>query len=188
MPTAVLNLFLGHSTTMTSVSYGGEIIRRKGNFDIVFGLEYANISPADGLYLEKGNDPGQFDQYPDYVHFDNFSMLSVDGAFIWHAELTPFMQLRYGAGIGIGFLLGNIKKTKTTCTKHGASTTPDQLDDPTECDPQPATTKNADKPPVVPIVDLLAGLRFKLGDQVSLNLEMGFRDVFFAGGSVGYFF
>src|SRR5262245_16370512 len=49
MPSAVLNLFLGHSTTLTSVAGGAEIIRRKGNLDMVWGLEYANISPADGL-------------------------------------------------------------------------------------------------------------------------------------------
>jgi hypothetical protein len=31
-------------------------------------------------------------------------------------------------------------------------------------------------------------VRFKLADQVSINLETGFRDMFYAGGGVGYFF
>jgi hypothetical protein len=184
MPSAVLNLFLGHSTSMSSVAVGGEVIRRKGNLDIVFGLEWANVSPKDGLYLEKGKDPSIQGDYPDFVHFDSFSMISLDGTFVWHTELTDFLQLRYGAGIGIGFLLGNIVKTKTTCS---STTTVDQLDDPNVC-MQSATSRNADKPPVVPIVNLLLGLRIKLVEQLSANVEIGFRDVFFGGLSVGYFF
>jgi hypothetical protein len=188
MPTAVLNLFLGHSTTLTSWSAGGEIIRRKGNLDMVWGLEYANISPADGLYLEKGKDPGMFGDYPDKIHFDGFSMISVDWSFIWHTDLTPFMQLRYGAGIGVGFTLGNIQKFKMMCD---ADTTPDELDDinTTKCRQQTTTPVNADMPSRVwPIVNLLAGLRFQLVDQLALNVELGFRDVFFGGLSLGYFF
>jgi hypothetical protein len=186
LPQSVLQLFLGHATSMTSFSVGGEVVRKKGNLDIVFGLEYANISPKDGLYLEKGKDPANFGDSPDYVHFNNFSMISLDGSFIWHSDLTDFMQLRYGAGIGVGFLLGDIEKQKTSCA---SNTTVDQLDDPntTQCVRQP-TVKNADKPPVVPIVNLLAGIRFKLGEQGSINLELGFRDVFFGGLSLDYFF
>jgi len=44
-------------------------------------------------------------------------------------------------------------------------------------------------PPVVPIVNLMAGLRFKLVDQLSLQVELGWRfPAFFAGAGVGYFF
>jgi hypothetical protein len=185
LPASVLNLFLGHATSMSSVAIGGEVIRRKGNLDIVFGLEYANISPANGLYLEKGKNPALMSDYPDYVTFDNFSMVSVDGTFIWHADLAPFMQFRYGAGIGIGFLLGDIKKQKGSCP---SSTTPDQLDNPHACDPVSPTVRLADKPPVVPIVNLLVGLRFKIVNELSANVEIGFRDVFFSGVSLGYFF
>lgn len=185
LPTAVLNLFLDHSTSMNSVSFGGEVIRRKGNLDIVFGLEYANISPSNGLYLEKGKNPSLMTDQPDYVTFDNFSMVSVDGTFIWHSDLTDIIQFRYGAGIGIGFLLGDIKKQKASCS---STTTVNQLDDPHACDPVSTTVRISDKPPVVPIVNLLLGLRFKLKDLVSINVEAGFRDVFFTGVSLGYFF
>src|SRR5262250_1270501 len=98
LPSAVLNLFLGHSTSMNSFAAGGEVIRRKGNLDIVFGLEYANISPSNGLYLEKGKNPALMTDQPDYVTFDNFSMISLDGTFIWHSDLADWMQFRYGTG------------------------------------------------------------------------------------------
>jgi hypothetical protein len=189
LPTAVLNLFLGHSTTLTSWSAGGEVIRRKGGLDMVWGLEYANVGPKDGLYLERGKDPGMFGDYPDLIHFDNFSLISADWSFIWHTDLTPIIQLRYGAGFGVGFLLGNAKKTKMTCD---SDTSVDELDDPATTKCRPDTSRpvtNADLPSRVwPIVNLIAGLRFQLGPQVGLSLEVGFRDVFFGGLSLGYFF
>jgi len=188
MPSAVLNLFLGHSTTMKSFSGGGEVIRRKGNLDMVWGLEFANISPDDGLYLEKGKDPGQFGDYPDYIHFDGFALISLDWSFIWHSDITSKIQFRYGAGIGVAFLLGNIQKFQQPCPQ---GTTADQLDDPNFCPVANRATqpKDADIPSRVwPVVNLLAGMRFQLVDQVALSVEIGFRDVFFGGIGVGYFF
>jgi hypothetical protein len=188
MPTTVLNLFLGHSTSMTSISAGGEVIRRKGNLDMVWGIEYANISPSDGLYLEKGKDPGQFGDYPDYLHFDNFSLISLDWSFIWHSDITPRFQFRYGAGIGVGFLIGNIQKYQQPCNP---GTTADQLDDPNFCPVNNRATspKLADIPSRVwPVVNVLAGLRYQIVDQVAVSAEIGFRDVFFGGLGLGYFF
>jgi hypothetical protein len=186
LPQSVLELFLGHATSLSSYAFGGEVIRRKGNLDIAFGVEYANLSPSDGLYLEKNRNPANSSDYPDFVHFDGFGMISVDGTFIWHTDLTPWMSFRYGAGVGIGFLVGDIDKQKATC---GSTTTTGQLDDPSVCPVTPGTVvRKADYPPVVPIVNLLLGLRIKLHDEVSLNVEAGFRDVFFVGGGIGYFF
>ena len=42
---------------------------------------------------------------------------------------------------------------------------------------------------MVPIPSLLLGLRIKIIDQLSFNLEAGFKlPSFFAGGGIGYFF
>jgi hypothetical protein len=71
-----------------------------------------------------------------------------------------------------------------------ANTTADDLDDPStpQCMPIPGSEFNRDKIPVVPIVHLLVGLRFKLIDQLSLSVELGIRDVPFVGANIGYFF
>jgi hypothetical protein len=188
LPSALLNLFLEHSTSLAQYSVGAAFVRRKGNFDIEFGLEYANVSPKDGYYLEKGKDPSQQGQYPDKIHFDNFSMISADATFIWHSDIIPTVQVRYGAGIGLGFLLGDIIGTKQMCTT-GTST--GDLDDPNangKCTDLSGTTAPKSKPPILPIVHLLAGIRFKLIDQLSLNVEVGIRDLPFVGLNIGYFF
>jgi hypothetical protein len=184
MPAGVIELFVEHATSMNSVSFGGEVIRRKGNFDIVFGIEYGNISPEDGLYQEPDEDPSMMGMYPDYVRFDNFALLSLDASFLWHVNLTDFMMFRYGAGIGIGVVLGGFTQTDTTCNN---TTTIDDLDNPNACT-LTGTPEDGDPPPVVPIVNLLLGLRFKIADQLGVNIEAGFRDVFFVGGGIGYFF
>jgi hypothetical protein len=188
MPTAVLDLFLDHSTSMSSVGVGAEIVRRKGNFDIVFGFEYENIEPANGLYLEKGDDPGAncglTGECPDYVVFNDFALLGFDASFIWHVDIVPKLQFRYGAGIGVGLVLGEVLQYDTLCPP---GTTPGDLDNPGHCG-QLGTYEEADVPPVVPIVNVLLGFRLKLADALSINLEGGFRDVFFRGAGTEYFF
>jgi hypothetical protein len=184
MPTAVLNLFLDHSTPMASWGIGADFIRRKGNLDIDFAIEWENISPKNGLYESQGDDPGTPGQYPDFVEFQNFALLGADASFIWHVNLFSHVQFRYGAGIGVGAVLGKIVQHKTICP---AGTTDSQLENPNICT-ETGQTKFAAVPPVVPIVNVQLGFRIRIVDKLSLNLEGGFRDVFFAGAGIDYFF
>jgi hypothetical protein len=187
MPQFILQGFFAHATPMRSVGFGAEAIRRKGHFDIVISGEYDDVSPADGLYEEKGQTPNTESQFPDYVKFDHFSLLSFDVSFIWHVDLADFIQFRVGAGLGLGAVLGHFTQTDARCD---TATTNDDLDDPmtSHCVPVPGSSKIGDKPPIVPVVNSLIGLRFKIGDDLSANVEVGFRDVFFTGIGLGYFF
>jgi hypothetical protein len=192
VPKWLLNLFLDHSTGMTSVGVGGEfILHRRTDFDVVFGLEYENISPANGLYQEKGDDPNVPGQYPDFTEFDSFAFLSVDASFVWHTKLSKIVDLRYGAGIGLGLVLGDIYSTDTDCgrgPKAGHVTLSD-LDSASTCPIIPgATREKKDVPPVVPVVNLLVGTRIKATDNIVINVELGFRNMFFAGLGVEYIF
>lgn len=184
-PQFMLDVFVEHSTPMNSFSVAGEVIRRKGHFDIVLSIEYARVSPEDGLWQEKGENPGMIDMYPDLLKFD-VALLSGDVSFIWHLPITDFLSFRYGAGIGIGVPLGSFTQQDTVCS---SNTTVDDLDDPNACTPVPGKIEDGDLPPIVPIVNVLLGARFKLVDQLSLQIEGGWRfPSFFIGGGVGYFF
>jgi hypothetical protein len=187
IPKAIFNLFVDHSTPMSQYSIGAAFVRRRGNFDIEFAVTYANTKPKNGYWLDKGNNPGVQGQYPGLRNFDDLSLIGADATFIWHTDIVPTVQFRYGAGIGIGFLIGNIVGTDTVCD---ANTQASDLDDPStdQCHPVDGSTRNRDKIPVVPIVHLLAGLRFKLIDQLSLNVELGLWDAPFVGANIGYFF
>lgn len=188
VPQALFNLFVEHSTTMKSVSFAASLIRRKGNFDIQFTLEYGKFAPDDGLWQEKDEDPSMIGMYPDVKRFHNLGMVSLDASFIWHVDLTDFMQFRYGAGIGVGVKTGKADGTDTICD---STTTLDDLDDPhtAHCNEVPSSNQEIDIPPVLPVINLLVGLRFKLVEQLSINIETGFRfPAFFVGGGIGYFF
>ncbi|MBI4510473.1 MAG: hypothetical protein HY698_12620 [Deltaproteobacteria bacterium] len=187
IPTWLLNLFLDHSTAMGHPGIALEAVRRKGDFDIVLGLEYENISPKDGLYLEKGDNPGTPGEYPDYVTFDGLALLGMDISFLWHLKFHEKVSLRYGAGIGVGFVLGDVVQADTVCNP---GTSADDLDDPKACpvDPRALPEKSDDVPPVVPIVNVLVGMRFKVTDRIFVNLEGGFRNMFYGGIGTNYMF
>jgi len=182
MPTAVMNLFLDHSTPMSSVGFGAQAIRRKGNFDIAFGLEYENVSPSNGYYVESGGNPA-LPEDNDFVTFDGLAVLGLDASFIWHAPIAKRVDFRYGAGIGIGFVFGDIYQADASCTGPDLS-----AGSPTCTHVMGLGPKSNDVPPVVPIVNVLLGTRIKVNDQINVNVEGGFRDVFYLGVGSDYIF
>ncbi len=192
VPKAMLNLFLAHSTSMNSVGFGAEVVGRKGDSDIVFGIEYDGASPENGLYQDKGDDPGQCQadsgKCPDFTEFDGLGMIGLDVTFIWHAQLSSRVQLRYGGGAGVGIVTGAVYQTKKFCPP---GTTNDSLDDPNKCAttlPGETRKKSDSVPPVVPIISALIGARFLISDNLSLNAEFGFRDVLYLGMSTDWIF
>ncbi len=185
VPEGIIELFLedvpsGVSTT----GFGLEIVRRKGDFDIVVGLEFENVSPDDGLYLEKGDTPGLPGEDPDFVEFQDFATAGVDVSFVWHAEIAPKVDFRYGAGIGLALVLGDIIQTDTNCSTVGEIGSCSK-----DINGEQVNEKNEDVPPVVPIVNLLVGARIEVLPQLTVNLEGGLRaPLFFFGIGTTYLF
>ena len=199
-----LSLFLDESTSLNSVAFGGEFIRRKGNFDLVASIDFGFYSPPDGNYLGSGKDP-KFDT--DYTQFRDLNILAFAVHFIWHHEFLPWLSLVYGAGVGLGIVLGDIYRISNDpdrCNRDNAG-------DENQCYPKgvnPATreedllrlTGGNDSPqdphlfkeddvwPVIPVVHLLVGLNFKISQQFSVRLDGGWRDAFYVGATGHYFF
>jgi hypothetical protein len=184
-PAFMMNLFVEEQTSggMFHPGFGLELNRRKGEFELVLGFEYDNLSPEDGYWLEKGDDGVTPGQYPDFVDFDGLSWFTTDLTFVFHSPISDKVAFRYGAGFGLGVVFGDALQTDTTCTgtdfendctlDTGAGS---QVNDP------------ADIPPVFPVVNLLLGAQFRPSRSVSINLEGGLRTVFFFGISGTYYF
>lgn len=212
VPTWFLGMFLDHSTGLASVSLGGEFVRRKGNLDIVASLNFGFYSPPDGNFLGNGKQPAVD---TDYIQFDGLNVLALDVAFIWHHEFTPWLSLVYGAGLGLGFVIGDIYRI----SNYQGKCTHDNLDDFGQCNPVPPGGDQAswnanreaylangchqeggDSPtspcqfreddvwPVVPIVHLLIGVNFKINEQFSVRVDGGFHNAFYFGATGHYFF
>jgi len=182
MPRSILNLFVDQSQPMSSVGFGAQLVRRKGDFDVIFALEYEGVAADEGFWTENGGNPSQGDT--DYVTFDGFALLGLDVGFVWHKSLHPRVDLRYGAGVGLGFVLGDYTQIDASCP--GITDTGNVND--STCTRLPTSETNKNKPPVVPIVNVLIGARIKANDQISINVEFGFRDMFFLGVGSDYIF
>jgi hypothetical protein len=185
VPGFVRNIFFDRSPNPTVLVMGGEFIRRRGNLDIVFGVEYWKIGADDGLILDKGDDPSMPDEAPDFVRFDGLGGIGADATFTWHTPIAPMLDFRYGAGIGVVIPVGNVTQTDTECEPN---TRPEDLDNPGVCDEIPGSTVDANIPPILPLPTLLVGLRFSPIEQFSINLELGVHFLFFGGISAQYYF
>lgn len=185
VPKFALELFVEEASgSVFRPGFGLEFSRRKGNFELVLGVEYENLSPRDGFWLGNDSDPNVPEEAPDFYEFDNFSWVAADLAFLWGAPINDKLSFRYGFGLGIGVVLGEVLQTDSTCAPGTddiqvdcmANRSGEQVDDP------------ADLPPVLPVVDLLAGLQWKPAEKVTINFETGFRSAAFLGLSTNFYF
>jgi hypothetical protein len=209
-----LGLFLDAHTDLASVALGGEFIRRKGNMDIVASVNFGFYSPPDGNYLGGGNPPSVD---TDYIQFRDLNVLSFDVAFIWHHHFNSWVSLVYGAGLGIGVVLGDIFRISTFQGKCNH----ENVDNIDECNPvnpndaaglakwkdnpdawladqqactggddplNPCQFREEDVWPVIPVLHLLIGVNFKINEQFSVRVDGGFHNAFYVGAATHYFF
>jgi hypothetical protein len=198
VPGWLLGAFTQNNMPLNSASIAGEFIRRKSNLDIVGSMDLSFMSPSDGNWLGN-NHPAATDT--DYVQFDGFKVLSFDATFIWHHALAEKWQLEYGAGVGLGIVMGRILRT----SDYGGSCATDpgnvQTCHPILCANGPCTEaqlaasmtgapdgpasphrfEDSNVPPVIPIVNLLAGIVYQVQERTRMRLEAGFRNAFFLG-------
>ncbi len=184
-PAFMMNLFVEEQTSggMFHPGFGLELNRRKGEFELVLGFEYENLSPSDGYWLEKGDDGTSPGQYPDFVDFDGLSWFTTDLTFMFHSPINEKVAFRYGAGFGLGIVFGDALQTDQVCSG---------TDFETQCmnDMSGGAQRNdpADIPPVFPVVNLILGAQFRPSRSVSINIETGLRTIFFFGISGTYYF
>jgi hypothetical protein len=184
-PSFMMNLFVEDQTSggMFHPGFGLELNRRKGEFELVLGFEYENLSPDDGFWREKGDDGTSPGQTPDFIEFDGLSWFTTDLTFMFHSPINDKVAFRYGAGFGLGIVFGDALQNDTNCTG---------TDFENDCtlDMSAGAQKNdpADIPPVFPVVNLLVGAQFRPSRAVSINIETGLRTIFFFGVSGTYYF
>ncbi len=206
---AMMSGFLTASTELNSMSGGAEFIVRKRTFDIVTSLDLTFVNLRDGNFLGSGRDASLDTHFTQFGDFGQLSMLSADVSIIGHTALTQWLELRYGAGVGLGLVIGDVHTINNgpICTKDnagdiskcfpvsptvgpipldqpGAEAKLKQTEDPTKIDlagdPHRHVTQN--KPPVMVVVNLLVGFRFKVHRRLAFDVEVGFRDAIFVGG------
>jgi hypothetical protein len=208
----MLKPYLDTSTSLNSFAVGLQYHRRYDKFDVVTTLDFSWMALGDGNWLGKGNDPALDTKY---VQFDKLSFLSADVAIIGHHAFNNWLEIRGGAGLGLGVVFGDVLTTSNSnqvCNKDNAGDTskcypisptvgPIYLNQPdteqklkaTEDSSRTDTAQNphrkpGNKPPVMAVLNIMLGLNFRLHKHVSAQVELGFRDAVYTGAGVQYHF
>jgi hypothetical protein len=205
VPSGLLGLFLDHVPGGVANTGGRlDLVRKRGNLELQLGFEYEHITPAAGVYVNKGDGPNiapsaSSQAAVDYI-LPNASLawFTVEFTFLNHAPITKWLAFRYGGGVGLGILTGSVPRYKVFCgagaslsnlspactppeVSSGGKATLDTADLPNQ--PQPEDT-----PPVFPVVNAIIGFQLRPIDKLVINLEGGIRTMPFIGTSIGYFF
>ncbi|MEZ4363096.1 MAG: hypothetical protein R3B48_23145 [Kofleriaceae bacterium] len=157
---------------------GFDLVRRKEDFEVQLGGEYERISVPKGIWIERGK-PIPANE-ADFVEFDGFGWLTLEATFLLHTPLSKLVALRYGAGVGIGLLLGDVTHVDRGCTSS----------DPASCTEETNGGQKIayDLPPVMPVVNAVFGVQLRPIEKLTINVEGGIRTLPFFGTSATYFF
>lgn len=165
---------------MQQPEIGLELIRRRGPFEASVGIAWARLGTKEGIWLTDFQD---LDDRPSLVEYDHFAWISTDVNAVWKYALDPNVSLRYGLGVGLGFLLGDVLETDYMCpTSRYAVEECRPSSDPVD------VRKPVNLPPLVPLTNALVGVQYAPTKSLSINLDSGLHTTIFVGLSVDVFF
>lgn len=194
VPNGLLELFVERAAGgAANTGFGLDLVRRRGDVELLLGIEYEKITVGEGAWVEKGTDPSRGDEV-DYIlgpgRGSNFGWLTLELTFAGHKKLHDKVAFRYGLGAGVGILTGELLKYDVLC---GAGASNQNLE---PCRPQALGGAGQDAdglpaayklPPAFPVVNGILGVQVRPTRKTVVNVEGGIRTVPFVGISFGYF-
>jgi hypothetical protein len=164
---------------VSNLGIGAELSRRKGDFEVQFGVEYEKLTITPGIWVEKDKPiPGPT---ADDVRDDGFGWVTAELSFMYHTPIVPQLAVRYGGGAGIGILMGDVRRTDQICNTSSTDS----------CNDDPAGQNQDtpyDLPPVMLVINAIVGVQVRPTDEIFINIEGGLRTVPFFGMTAGYYF
>ncbi len=175
LPDFVLDLFLDDHTGLHTVAAGFSVaIPLRDRERLVVELDWTRFTFPAGNWRGPNDDPGE----AKYVEAD-FQQISVDVTwrrFAWVADWFAFI---YGAGGGLAVVAGEARTAEVlpSCEAPIAS-----------CPHWREVGRDTVDPPsrILPVVHALVGVHMEPTESLSLRLEVGFRNVFYAGLAAGW--
>jgi hypothetical protein len=198
VPKSLLELFVTRAADGAhNYGLGVDLTRRRGTTELQLGFEYERISVGQGVWINKGDDVAAGDE-ADYVLGPDASghqlgWFTIEFTFLNHAEINKTFALRYGGGIGLGIVTGELDHYNIICT--GATNSapepgcvPSRYGGTGMYSEGTETQARYDLPPVFPVVNAIIGLEIKPTDKMTINIEGGIRTLPFVGVSSSVFF
>jgi len=198
VPKAILELFVDRAAGgAQNYGFGVDFTRRRGTSELQLGFEFEHINVGQGVWINKGDNVAAGDE-ADYVlspasSGNQLGWFTVEFTFLNHAEINRVLSVRYGGGIGVGILIGELDHYNIVCM--GATNSapepgcvPPRFNGNGAYSEGAATVVRYDLPPVFPVVNAILGLQIKPTEKMTINIEGGIRTLPFVGISTGYFF
>ena len=177
----VQKLFLGDTPgTATMAGAGFDFSRRKGSSEVIFGFGYDRLYAQEGYYVESGG-MATTQGDVDYITFRKAHWYTVELMVVNHVSLHKVLEFRFGGGIGVGVVRGAVRKTDAVCT--GLSVEQDCMVDPMAVE----VNKDANVPPVLPVVNALVGLQLRLTNFLHIHLDAGLHTVPYASAGISLY-
>jgi hypothetical protein len=203
VPKSVLDLFLSRAAGgAQNYGLGVDLTRRRGNTELQLGFEFEHVNLAQGVFINRGDNVAMGDE-ADYIlgpddragSGKNFGWFTVEFTFLNHAEINKWLALRYGGGLGLGVLIGEVDHYNIICGPGATNASPEPGCIPprfqgtgTYSEGTETLVKYDLGTPVFPVVNAILGLQFRPSDRVTINLEGGLRTLPFLGISSSMFF
>jgi hypothetical protein len=203
VPKSVLELFVTRAAGGAhNYGVGVDLTRRRGTTELQLGFEFEHVNVGQGVWINKGDDVAMGDE-ADYVlgpdrstgSGNQFGWFTLEFSFFNHAEITPWLSVRYGAGLGLGVLIGELDHYNIICAPGATNALPEPGCVPPRfqgtgmySEGQETLVKYDLGTPVFPVVNAIVGLQLKPTDHTTINLEGGIRTLPFVGVSSSFFF
>jgi len=174
VPGFLLDLLFADHTEFSNVGAGiGYEFGARDRYTWVFELDWTPIVPTAGNWRTDGDPPAA----ATYVE-SSLQLIAFDVSYKRQVPLTQDFRYFIGGGLGVGILVGDLTF---------AEVLPLCEEPVSECAHwRSATTESADLPTrVIPILQFSTGFELDIADTVMIRLEAGFRDVLFAGMTLG---
>lgn len=199
IPKSVLQLFIQRAAGgAQNYGLGVDLTRRRGTTELSLGFEYERVNVGEGVWINKGDDVAAGDE-ADYVLSPKSSghqlgWFTIEFTFLNHAEITKAVAVRYGAGIGVGIVRGQLDHYNIICVNAtNANPEPGCVPPTPPFNGQGMYTEGTPTqvayslPPVFPVVNAILGLEIKPSRHMTINIEGGIRTLPFAGVSTAVF-
>jgi hypothetical protein len=198
VPKAVLELFVDRAAGgAQNYGLGVDLTRRRGDTELQLGFEYEHINVGQGVWINKGENVATGDE-ADYILSPDASghqlgWFTVEFTFLNHARINKFLAVRYGGGLGLGILVGELDHYNIICTNATNAMpepgcVPRRFNGTGEYSEGTETVVAYDLPPVFPVVNAILGLQIRPTESITINIEGGIRTLPFFGVSSSVFF
>ena len=198
LPKAILELFVERAAGgAQNFGFGVDLTRRRGTTELQLGFAWERVNVGQGVWINKGDNVSAGDE-ADFVlspktSGNQLSWFTIEFTFLNHAEINKYFAVRYGGGLGLGIILGELDHYNIQCV--GATNSapepgcvPDRFGGMGMYSEGMQVQVAYDLPPVFPVVNAILGVEIKPTERTTINVEGGIRTLPFLGISSSVFF